>query len=171
VVYAVDVATHSIVDSIHIGTIIHLALHPTQPRLYASAINEAKVYEIDTATLDTLRSFTLSGTVQDLAVTPDGGTLYVADETNKVHVVNLSTGNHTSITTGVCSAYGLLVTNDGLQVYISCSLSGQIQVIDIGTSAVINTLPGLGTVRRMALSSDGLSVVAVTEGGNAILIQ
>ncbi|MEP7327237.1 MAG: Ig-like domain-containing protein [Gemmatimonadota bacterium] len=170
-VYAIDVVSHSVVDSLQIGTVIHLALHPNQSKLYVSAINEAKVYELDTATLDTLRSFSLSGTIQGIGVSPDGNTLYAADESGGVYVINLTTGGSTRISANVCQAYGLLVTKDGQQVYISCYLDGEVKIIDTGTSAVIKTLSSLGGVRRLAMSPDGLSIVVVTEGGAAILIQ
>jgi DNA-binding beta-propeller fold protein YncE len=147
-----------------------MAIHPTQSLLYAQSANEGKVYEINTTTLDTIRSFTPGGAAQGVAVSLDGQKLYVADEgSNDLKVVTLSNGTVTNIGIG-CQGWSVMITPDGLQVYVGCYLNGVVKIVDLVTNTVVKTLP-TGAPRHMGIGPNGLSVVIANENGVLNLIQ
>jgi len=171
VVYVIDPATRTIVGQVQAaGTgVVHLALHPSLPLLYASAPDGIQVTEIDLQDLST-RPLSIDGRPQALAVSPDGSELYVADETGNLSIVTLSNDVVVDIPIG-CSGYGLALTPDGLQVYVSCSIEGFVKVVDVATRSVIKTIAVNGNPRRVAVSPDGFTVVVPNEFGWVDFIQ
>jgi DNA-binding beta-propeller fold protein YncE len=169
-VFKINPTTESLLDSVSVGAVVHMAIHPTQSLLYAQSANEGKVYEINTTTLDTIRSFTPGGAAQGVAVSLDGQKLYVADEgSNDLKVVTLSNGTVTNIGIG-CQGWSVMITPDGLQVYVGCYLNGVVKIVDLVTNTVVKTLP-TGAPRHMGIGPNGLSVVIANENGVLNLIQ
>ena len=169
-VFKIDPTSETLLDSVTVGSAVHLTVHPTQPLLYAQTANEGKIYEISTATLDTIRSFTPGGAVQDVTVSLDGQKLYVADEgSNDLKVVTLSNGTVSTIPIG-CQGWSVLLTQDGLQLYVGCYFNGEVKIVDLGSSTVTKTL-STGSPRRMGISPNGLSIVVPNEGGAVNLVQ
>ncbi|HEU4699056.1 MAG TPA: Ig-like domain-containing protein [Gemmatimonadales bacterium] len=166
-VYVVDAATRTVTNTFDIGGgIVHLVRHPSQPLLYASAPNEVKVVEIDLQT-QAVRTLLSSGArPQALALSPDASELYVADETGAVKVITLATGATQSIGLG-CGAYGMVMTPDGMQLYVTCPMygAGEVKVVDRATRAVVGTIQTNGTPRRPGVSPDGFTVVVPNEQG------
>jgi len=70
-----------------------------------------------------------------------------------------------------CGGYGLALTPDGEQVYISCSLNGKVEVVDVATRTHIKSIAVTGSPRRIAVSPDGLTVVVPNENGWVDFIQ
>lgn len=163
-VYAINATTRAIQWQVAAaGPVIHLAQHPTLPLLYAST--PGAISEINLTT-HTVRS--LSATVshaQAIAVSADGSELYIADETGGgFDVYNLNTGLTTNTALG-CSGYGLVLSPDDAVIYLSCAFQGKIIAIDRVTKTVIATLTTNGGPRRLAMSPDGLTLVAPNDGG------
>jgi WD40 repeat protein len=163
-VYAINATTRAIQWQVMAaGPVIHLAQHPTLPLLYAST--PGAISEINLTT-HTVRSLTASVShAQAIAVSADGSELYIADETGGgLDVYNLNTGVTTSIALG-CSGYGLVVSPDDAVIYLSCAFQGKVIAIDRVTKAVIATFTTNGGPRRLAISPDGLTLVAPNDAG------
>lgn len=141
-----------------------IALTGSGTTLYVSSMN-GDVLALDARTLTTLRRYTLAGLLQDLALSPDESELYVADEAGHVAGLTLSTG--ASRRADVPGAFGLAVTLDGTQLWVTQPSTGTITVLDRATFNVIRILDAdgaLGAPRRIAFDASGAAVVTDEAG-------
>jgi YVTN family beta-propeller protein len=82
----------------------------------------------------------------DIAITPDGSLLYVANGSTPDNVSVISTATNTTVanwTVGTKSSF-LAITPDGAKVYVANEDSGEAAVISTATNAVVATI-GVGT--------------------------
>ena len=141
-----------------------LCLHPSGRRVYASGWRRGVVAEIDVPALRLLRTFELGGTVQDVAVTADGQTLYAANEAGRLDVVHLPTGKRSSMLKVASAALGLALSADGADVIVGLLHAGQVLIVDRRTLQVRATLHTGGVPRLMAADPNGLVLVANEAG-------
>ena len=108
-----------------------------------------------------VRSWTLGGILQDVAVSPDGGTLYVAHEdSGAIDVVNSATGAVTSKITTPAGVFGLKLAIDGKTLWAT-EPSGSVLVIDRLSGQVSRTFSVGGIPRRIAFDrATGRAVVS-----------
>jgi YVTN family beta-propeller protein len=171
-VYFIDIATLTVIHQVQVaGVIVHLALHPTQPLLYASPQGSSTIFEINTTTREQRPLATAATAPQAIVVSLDGSELYVANEGGTVDVVTIATGTSSGSIALGCGGYGMAGTPDGAQLYVSCSLDGMAKIVDLVTRTVIGTLSTGGTPRRVAVSRDGATVAIANEGGWVDFIQ
>ncbi len=171
-VYFIDVPSFTVRHELTVGgAFVHLALHPTQPKLYASPQSGPAIIEIDTGTREQRPLPTSAGAPQAVAVSLDGTELYVANEWGTVEVLTIASAETAASIPLECGGYGMARTPDGVQLYVTCSQSGVIKIIDPATRAVIGTLPASGIPRRAAVSPDGSTVAVANEGNTVDFIQ
>jgi YVTN family beta-propeller protein len=92
-VYVVSTATVTFVDSMRVGSSANgLAFSPSGDRLYVSSRDSGTVTVFDALTDAPVDTITTTGAPQRPAVTPDGTTLFAANETYGVSVVALPAG-------------------------------------------------------------------------------
>ena len=104
----VNLATGNIEATIPIsGNINGPAIDSTGTRLYASGMFSGEVHQIDLTTLSLIRTYTIGGVTQDLALGPKGNRLLVANEAGFITDLQLATGNmvHTNTSGG---AFGMV---------------------------------------------------------------
>jgi DNA-binding beta-propeller fold protein YncE len=160
VVVAIDATTGAVKWELAPGyTAVHLAVNPSRNVLYASGPDMSAVAEIDLTTRTVVFIPVPGGSPQDVVVSPDGGELYVALQAGGLAFVNTSTRTATALVTPQCAGYGLIMTPDTEQLWIGCSLSGSITVVNRQSRTVLQTI-NVGDVRRLAISSDGTTVLA-----------
>ena len=174
-VYIVSASTHSVVDSAIMGGVVNgIAFHPSRNVYYASSPDGGSVAEVDAASNTASRTFSVGGRPQDVAVSPDGQELWVADESAGVDVVNLQTGAIQALdlppSAGGAGAFGLAISPDGARVYVTVPSAGRIIVMDRAQRTVVTTLPA-GVPRRVAFSKDGTVAVVADEQDGLILIE
>jgi YVTN family beta-propeller protein len=96
-VYIVDPQTRQVITSVQVGFAPNaFAVHPDGRIMYVSAAFGATVTEVDMFTGAVLRTFTVGGTPQDMAVTKKGDRLYVANGNGYLSEINLETGQLTA---------------------------------------------------------------------------
>ena len=162
VLYAINTSSRTIQWQVNVGfPVIHMAAHPTQQLLYAGT--QAGEVEVDLVT-HTTRLISVAGVPQAVAVAADGSELYVANEYAGLSVYSFGTGLTQDITIG-CGGYGLVLTPDNAQLYVSCPADGLIKVIDRASKTVVSTITTTGQPRRLAISADGQTVLAPNAGG------
>jgi YVTN family beta-propeller protein len=130
--------------------------------LYVSSRDAGTVVAIDPQTNAVTRTYHLGGAPQRLAVSPDGGELYVANEAHGLDVVNVATGTVTSVGFGT-AGYGLGLTPDGAQLYVLLPDAGEVRVLARTTQAPLRTIPVGGRPRNVAFTQDGSTALVTTE--------
>src|SRR5439155_1603758 len=146
-----------------------VALTSDRSRLYVSSVG-GTVTEINTAADTVVRSFRPGGLPQDLVVGRGDSTLYLANEAGWVQVWNLKRWTRTD-SIPVPAAFGLALTQDGEQLWVTETAVGGIAVVDGASRAVIETIPVLGSPRHLAMTPDGTTAVVANEAGVVQIIR
>ena len=171
-VYFIDVASLAVLHEVQVGgALVHLALHPSLPLLYASPQFASAIFEINTETR-AFRDIAIPPSApQAIAVSLDGSELYLANEGGTVEVIPLDPGGSAASIPLTCGAYGLALTPDGMQLYASCPFEGLVKIIDRAARTVVGSLTAGGTPRRVAVSPDGATVGVANQAGWVDFIQ
>jgi YVTN family beta-propeller protein len=160
-VSVVDVASNSVVADIAVESPLSLAVSPDGRRLYASSFLSPLVAEIDLVTEVVTRTFALGGSPQELALNRRGTRLYVANESGYLDEIDLVSGQVTGHIPLPGGAFGIGVTPDDAQAYVTLPQQGLIQVFRLQPARLARTIPVGGEPRRVAFSQRG-SLAAVT---------
>jgi len=164
--YRISLASRAPTDSLGLpATSHHLVVHPGGNLLYVATREGGSVLEVDARTLAVTRTFPLGGRTNGMVLSPDHGTLYVAnDHLSLIHVITLSTGSVGSIAlSGGPFALGL--GPDGTRVYATLTSNGIVQVVDRASRQVVQTIETGGAPRvPVAAATQGLVVVANESG-------
>jgi len=147
-----------------------MALHPTMSFLYVSLMDANQVVEINTQTNAIARTFSVAAVPQGVAVSLDGTELYVAQESGSLTIINLATGNQTSVNTGV-PGFGLALSPDGTQLYIAASEAGSVIVVDRSSHAILKTITTGGEPRRVAFNASGSMAAVANDQGWVDIIE
>jgi len=120
-------------------------------RAYASQMETAKVFELDTKTHKVLRSFaTQSSWTKVIALSPDEGTLYAANWSgNDVSVIDLGNGKLTRRIPVAKTPRGLWPTADGKSLYVASFDRGVLQKADVATGKVKTVFSDGGALRHL----------------------
>jgi YVTN family beta-propeller protein len=161
-VFIIDIQSRQIVKSVEVGFAPNaFAVAPDGRILYVSAFLGGTVTEIDMFTGNVLRTFSVGGTPQDLALNRKGTHLYVANEQgylNDIDLTNGQIGNSIALAGG---AFGIGVTPDDNQAFISIPNAGLVQIFSLQQKKIQGSLNLGGNPRRIAFSQAG-KIGAVT---------
>lgn len=128
-----------------------LAVSPDGTRVYTG--NRDGVTIVDTTT-GGLTNLALPGSVQDIAVHPDGSKAYISLLSGFVAVFDPATNATTNI--GVQELPGAIsITPDGKLVHVVNAMSNSVSVIDTATNAVVQTVAVDPSPQTAALTPDG----------------
>ncbi|HEX4599986.1 MAG TPA: beta-propeller fold lactonase family protein [Gemmatimonadales bacterium] len=155
-VFIVDTRTLQFIASVQVGFAPNaFAVNPDARLIYVSAAFGASVSEIDMFTGTVLRTFSVSGIPQDMAVTRDGEFLYVANEAGFLDQVTLLSGQVTATIPLAGGAFGMGVTPDDAQAYVGIPDKGVVQIFNLQSRKLAQTLTVGGNPRRIAFSQQG----------------
>jgi YVTN family beta-propeller protein len=164
----VDVATLSVTRTIVVGEATNaFAVEPKAGRLYASHFVSGTVSELDLLTGSLLRTFQLGGRTQGLALNRKGTRLYVANEDRYLSEIDLASGVAGAPIPLAGVAFGVGVTPDDNQAWITLPLDGKVQVFNLTQRRIVGTLEVGGEPRRVAFSTQG-KIGAITDPTGAI---
>ena len=167
-VVTVNLATLSIVRTVDVGSAPNgFAVHPGGRLLYVSSFDAGTVSEIDMFTGQVLRTFTTFGTPQEMALNRKGTRLYVANEAGRLDEIDLASGELAPSIPLQAGAFGVGVTPDDGQAYLTLPSAGLIQVFTLQTRKLAKTIDVGGDPRRIAFSQLG-RVAAVTNAAGFI---
>jgi YVTN family beta-propeller protein len=121
-------------------------------RAYASQMETASVYEVDTATKQVLRQFATEGSwTKILAFPPDEKTLYAANwSSNDVSVIDLEKGATVKRIKTVRTPRGVVISPDGMRMFVAGFDGGEIQRIDLATEESKVLFSTGGAMRHMS---------------------
>jgi DNA-binding beta-propeller fold protein YncE len=161
--YVLDAAAGTVLDTLRVGPAANgLAFSPDECTLYVTSRDAGTVTAVSTLSHAIRRTYHIGGMPQRIAVAPDGSELYVANEETGLNVVNVESGNTTSVTFGT-AAYGLGLTPDAEQLYVLLPARGEVQILDRATRAPIRTLLVGGRPRNVAFDQLGTTALVTTE--------
>ena len=95
--------------------------------VYVSS-NGGAIAAVDVHAGTVAKTYQVGGLPQDLALSPDGGELYVADENGAVIAMTITTGAQRHLLAP--GSFGLAVSLDGSQLWVTQPSVGKILVID-----------------------------------------
>jgi YVTN family beta-propeller protein len=151
------------------GTLNGLGFSPTQPILYVSS-EEGTVYELNTTSGSIARSFTIDGAAEEVVVSKNGATLFVANRTGQLQIRSTSTLDSLGTVFNVIGAYGMALTPDGTQLYISRPPNGYVLVMDVASTFLVDSVL-VGEPQRIAFTADGSTAAIANKGGTVIWVQ
>jgi YVTN family beta-propeller protein len=160
--YVLDVASGAILNRVTVGHAVNaFAVAPDNRILYVSAFADGTVTELDIYTQRTLRTFAVGGTPQGVAINRRGTRLYVANEQGYLNDIDLRTGVSEPPIPLAGGGFGVGVTPDDNQAYITIPGAGVVQIFGLQNRRLAGTLRVDGDPRRIAFSRAG-KVGAIT---------
>ena len=170
--YVIAVASKSVIDSMAIGSAANgFAFNADGSVLYASSRDAGTITAFRTSDDGTIATFVVGGRPQRLATALDGSRLYAANEDSGLSVVDLATGSVLPSVNPMGSGYGLGLTPDGAQLYLTEPLSGRVAIIDRASLGTVSILSVGGAPRNVAFSADGTTGVVTDGDGRVLFIQ
>ena len=152
--YVFNTSTRTVATSKSLGGSLQgLAIDHAGASLYVSS-TAGDVWRLERGTLRSLRQTTLDCAAQDVALSNDDRDLYVACEKGNVIVLDARTLEQRDVVP-VGPAFGLGVTPDGEQLYVSSPSEGDVAIIDLATRRIVGHVAVKGTPRRIAFSPSG----------------
>jgi YVTN family beta-propeller protein len=165
----VDAQTLQITKTLTVGFATNaFAVDPSGRMLYASHFVSGSVSEIDIFTSTVLRTFQLGGTTQGLALNRRGTHLYVANQGGYLNDVDLTTGTFGAQIPLAGVGFGVGVTPDDHEAWITLPLDGKVQIFNLLQRRITGTLQVGGQPRRIAFSAAG-KIGALTDPSGFII--
>lgn len=163
--YKIDLSTKALVDSLDLpATSHHLLTHPNDALVYVATRDGGTVLEVNQLTMAVVRTFSLGGRPQGMALSTNGAELYVANEvSNVLHIITLSSGAVTNVPLAG-GGEGMALGSDG-KLYIGEVFAGLIEVVDPVTRTVVRTISVGGTPREAAADAARHQVLVANEAG------
>lgn len=133
----------------------------------------AAVAEVADGDARRIRRFPGGTDPEGIAVSPDGATVFVANEdASAASVVDARAGRILEELAVGIEPEGVAVSPDGRWAYVTAETSGTVTVIDTGKRAVVGNVQVGQRPRSVAFSPDGRRAYASAElGGNVTLID
>jgi len=152
----VDTQTLQITKTVFVGFATNsFAVDPAGRMLYANHFFSGSVSEIDIFTGTVLRTFNLGGAVQGMALNKKGTHLFVANEGGYLSEVVLSTGQTNPNIPLAGVGFGVGVTPDDNEAWVTLPLNGKVQIFKLQSRQIKGTLNVGGEPRRVAFSQQG----------------
>lgn len=144
-----------------------LALDYSGTRLYVAGRNSGRIYVVNTSSRSVIDTITVGGIPQRIAVSGFGNELYVANEDGGVDFVTLPGGSVMTMPLAA-GAYGLALSPDDAQLYVTVPDLGMLMIIDRANRAKVDSLMLGGRPRTVAFSTMGEYAVVSNENGAAL---
>jgi YVTN family beta-propeller protein len=171
-VFGVDVATRTIVSTSPTGSGpwgIAFWTTPSDSLMYVTARDGGSITEVNMRTGSAVRTIGVTGRPHGIAISPNGSTLYVADDRGEILFVDRVSGATTRrITAG--GAFGMAIAPDGNTLYVTTN-PGYILVVDVASATITKQVSTEGEPRQILVMPDGNSALAANLGGWVDLVR
>src|ERR1051325_647836 len=144
---------------------LDLAFHPCAPLVYVNTWKAGLILEVDTRTLQTVRTFEVGGAPQELVVSGDGVMLYAANEHGWLDAIQLRSGRRVARVDLGSPAISLASTPDGALLYVGLVFAGSVVALDRQALTIVATLRTSGKPRRVAFDPSGRAAFIANEVG------
>jgi YVTN family beta-propeller protein len=164
--FIIDVQSREITGRLGIGQDANgLALDRIRNRLYVSNQSDGTISEVDLTSNTLTRTINVGGHPQELVLSPGGTLLFVADETGSIQIWSLRDDDRRGTIAVPGGAFGMAVSPDWRQLYVTSAQGGAIYLLDWKTGALLKTVATGGVPRRIGFAADGSTAVIANEGG------
>ncbi len=155
-VLIVDTGSNTILGSAEVGAAPNaFVVAPDNRIIYVSAFVGGTVTELDMFTGTALRTFVVGGTPQGMAITRRGDRLYVANEAGFLTEITLQTGNITATMSLSGGGFGVGVTADDVQAWVTIPSAGTVQIFNLQNHHLSQAITVGGEPRRLGFSQLG----------------
>ena len=169
-VQVLNAATGDSVASIAVGATPNgMALDQTTGMLYVSGASSGSITEINTSTNAFSRNIPVGGNPQDIALVHATHKLYIANQANAFQTYDLTAATITTVL--VDDAFGLAITPDATEAWVTEPRDGKITIIKLATGAVSDTIGSIGQPRHLAFSPDGKTAMIANEVGSVVVVK
>ncbi len=163
--FGLSAMTGRVLGSIRLpATSHHLALHPAGDRFYVATRTAGSVLEVDVSRYRVLRSFPLGGWPQGLVVSPDGTTVYAANEHHGLDVIGLGNGKCVARLECERGSVALAMSPDHRFLYAGHPRQGRVGVIELPSGKQRGTLETGGRPAQIAFDGNGRVILANEAG-------
>jgi len=162
----IDLSNGTSVGSLVIPTSANgVAMGPGDTLLYVSSVS-GNIAVVNVRQNLVTRTITIPGSLQDVALSADASTLYVAHEdAARVDVVSLATGTVTSQIAVPFAAFGLKLSPDGRTLFVTHPSGGRVTAVNPETGLVVRSFAVGGIPRRIAFDRATGRAIVTNEGG------
>ncbi|MFI6151535.1 PxKF domain-containing protein [Kitasatospora sp. NPDC051170] len=151
-VTVIDTATNTVAATIPVPGAFGAAFSPDGSRAYVSNSRNRNLEVVDTATATVISTVTVGWLPQGVAVSPDGGHVYVGSALGTTSVVDTTTNTMVaSIPTGGWST-AVLANPDGRHVYVSSLTTDTVSIIDTATLTITSSFPVGQSVYQLGMA-------------------
>lgn len=168
-VYDFDAHTHALLDTIVVTPYANgITYDPVRSELFVASAGF--VNEIYPPTDAIVRRIPVNLPMQDIAISKDGSELWVATTGDAgVEVFDLVSGELKQSIAGTSGAFGLKMTPDGKQFYVTRNGASMCAIIDAASRTVVKSFITGTDPKRIAFNADG-SRAAITDGLTGVVI-
>jgi YVTN family beta-propeller protein len=171
-VFLVDLPSLQIAGTVEVGFAPNgFAVHPDGRMLYVSSFLGETVSEIDMFTGSLLRTFPVGGTPQEMTLNRKGTRLFVANEAGHLDEIDLATGQSLPPIPLAAGGFGVGVTPDDGQAFVTVPGAGLVQVLSLQTRKLTRSLDVGGDPRRIAFSQQGHLAAVTNQAGYITFIR
>jgi YVTN family beta-propeller protein len=174
-VSVIDTATNTVTATISLTPVVRqIVVSKDGTKAFVADYGSNTIEVIDTAT-DTLESpITLAGSPWGLALSPDGTKLYSTLDAGGLSIIDTANDTVTSsITAGIDNdTTNVTISPDGLTAYVTDTASNELQVIDLTTGTVTQTIAMPADPFGLAFTKDGTKLYVANNppGGGSISV-
>jgi YVTN family beta-propeller protein len=169
-VLQIEPETRRVVWSVQLGGNLNgLAVNPAGERIYVGNVG-GTLYELN-PTGEVTRELRLAGKPQGLALSSDGKELYAAAESGDFVVIDLESWSETARIPLGTGGFGIAVTPDQSQVWVTAPATGEVFVIDRQSRGIVRTIAVGGTPRRIAFDRSGATAAIANEAGTIDMVR
>lgn len=134
-----------------------------------NAAGTVTVFDIATGAVTT--TITVGANPQGLAISPDGGYVYVCNSgSNSVSVIDTATNTVSTTVTVASSPKYIDITPDGLSAYVSQYAAASVSQIDLATNAVVATVAVGTDPAGLCITPNGSYVYVANSGSGTVSV-
>ena len=160
----IDMASNTVVATIPMPPLVahpaSVAVNPTLPRAYFSAVGEGQIAVLDTTTNHVIKTISTSP-AYGLQVNADGTRLYVANAIDSsVTTYDTATDMAIHTTSNLGGGLATWVAIAGTRLYVTFPFANVVKVVEIGGNSALATIP-VGNPNVVAANRAGTRVAVI----------
>ncbi|MEM9493767.1 MAG: cytochrome D1 domain-containing protein [Myxococcota bacterium] len=143
---------------------------PAGEILYASDSRRDRIMLLDSDTLAVRSSLRAAAVPKDIALSPDGATLYTANwRAGSVSFIDVASGRASHVATGR-NTRGVTVSRDGRTVYATIFGARKVVLLDAATGAITGSIQTCAKPRHVAVTHDDAWLLVTCFGDKTMLV-